>query len=167
VRVLAAVVLASALAGCGADRDEPEQAARSTAPAIEARPAPDISGRTLEGKPLGLDDYRGKPVFVVVWSSWWLVCNGEAVAFAQFAEDHPEFEYLGLDVADTPDRGREFVSKYEWTWPSIVDPARERAKRLGADWQPAVFVVDEQGRVVAEHLGAGDAATWEALAEAL
>jgi hypothetical protein len=70
VRVLAAVVLAFALAGCGADRDEPEQAARSTAPAIEARPAPDISGRTLEGKPLGLDDYRGKPVFVVVWSSW-------------------------------------------------------------------------------------------------
>jgi hypothetical protein len=30
-----------------------------------------------------------------------------------------------------------------------------------------VFVVDEQGRVVAEHLGAGDSATWEALAEAL
>jgi hypothetical protein len=70
VRVLAAFVLALALAGCGGNGDEPEQAARSTAPAIEARPAPDISGRTLDGKQLGLDDYSGKPVFVVVWSSW-------------------------------------------------------------------------------------------------
>jgi hypothetical protein len=70
VRVLAALVLVLTLAGCGGDGDEPEQAARSTAPGIEVRPAPDISGRTLDGKQLGLDDYRGKPVFVVVWSSW-------------------------------------------------------------------------------------------------
>jgi hypothetical protein len=30
-----------------------------------------------------------------------------------------------------------------------------------------VFLVDEQGRVVAEHLGGGDAAVWERLADAL
>jgi hypothetical protein len=70
VRVLAALVLVFALGGCGGDGVEPEQAAPSTAQAIEARPAPDISGRTLDGEQLGLDDYRGKPVFVVVWSSW-------------------------------------------------------------------------------------------------
>jgi len=59
------------------------------------------------------------------------------------------------------------VKEYGWTWPSIQDPQRDRARTLGADYQPHVIVVDAEGHVVTSLEGRGDAATWESLAEQL
>jgi hypothetical protein len=42
-----------------------------------------------------------------------------------------------------------------------------RARTLGADYQPHVFAVDAQGRIVASHEGGGDAEIWESLATQL
>jgi hypothetical protein len=66
---------------------------------------------------------------------------------------------------DTPAEARTFVERYAWHWPSIRDPARSRARRLGAVYQPHVIVVDAEGRIVAAHEGGGDDRIWEALAE--
>jgi hypothetical protein len=39
--------------------------------AAEQRPqAPDITGVTLDGKRVALSHFRGRPVFINVWSSW-------------------------------------------------------------------------------------------------
>ena len=59
------------------------------------------------------------------------------------------------------------MRKYGWTWPSIRDPQRERAKRLGASYQPHVILLDAQGRVVAAHEGEGRAEEWQALLDRL
>lgn len=67
-------------------------------------------------------------------------------------------------MADTPDDARAFVERYGWTWPSIRDPERMRARRLGATYQPHVFVLDARGRIVGEYEGAGDDTIWESLA---
>jgi hypothetical protein len=44
---------------------------------------------------------------------------------------------------------------------------RERARTLGADYQPHVIVIDREGRVVTSLEGRGDQASWEALAAEL
>jgi hypothetical protein len=72
-----------------------------------------------------------------------------------------------LNAADTPDRARDFVRRFGWTWPSIVDPQRRIAKSIGADYQPFVALFDERGRLVATHDGGGDAAAWRALLDRL
>lgn len=59
------------------------------------------------------------------------------------------------------------MREFGWTWPSIVDPQRRRAKSLGADYQPYVAVIDAEGRIVASFDGGGDKETWEALVERL
>ncbi len=82
-------------------------------------------------------------------------------------EDHPELAYLGLDVADTLDEGRGFIERYGWSWPSIQDPERRRARRLGADYQPHFILVDAKGRIVATWEGRGNEAVWEAMREKL
>jgi hypothetical protein len=82
-------------------------------------------------------------------------------------EKHPELEFVGLNVADTRTRALDFVRRYEWTWPSIVDPERRRAKALGAEYQPYVAVIDADGRIVASYAGGGESSTWEALVERL
>ena len=57
-------------------------------------------------------------------------------------EQHPEISYLGINVADTPDDATAFVDRYEWSWVSVQDPLRERARKLGATYQPHFILVD-------------------------
>jgi cytochrome oxidase Cu insertion factor (SCO1/SenC/PrrC family) len=62
--LLSVVVLAAA---CGGDPESETAASGSTAaPAAGV----ELAGETLDGEPLSLADFRGKPVFVNVWASW-------------------------------------------------------------------------------------------------
>jgi hypothetical protein len=70
-------------------------------------------------------------------------------------------------VADTPDEGRDFVERYDWSWPSIHDPERKLARRLGADYQPHFILVDAVGRIVDSWEGRGDDVVWAAMLEKL
>ena len=61
IALVAAAVLT--LAGCGGGRGRRV----STAP---RQAAPAITGTTLEGRDLSLEQFRGKPVMVNAWASW-------------------------------------------------------------------------------------------------
>ena len=76
-------------------------------------------------------------------------------------------EYLGLNVADTPEEARGFLERHGWSWPQLHDPERALAKRLGADYQPYVALVDAQGEVVATLDGGGTETEWAAMLEQL
>jgi len=79
-------------------------------------------------------------------------------------------QFVGLDVADQDERGRQFVEYFDWTWPSIIDHGRTKAKRLGADYQPAMFAIDEDGILVGSYIGYGDPSNtgaWESLVRKL
>jgi hypothetical protein len=41
----------------------------ASGPSID-KPAPDIVGKDLDGKPLKLSDYRGKVVLLDFWGNW-------------------------------------------------------------------------------------------------
>ena len=95
------------------------------------------------------------------------MCNGEAVAYARFAEDHPEYEFVGINISDDPAAAREFLDNYRWPWPALSDPDVELAGSLELYGHPEIAVLDEDGAVIARHVGGADAETWEALAEGL
>lgn len=61
---------------------------------------------------------------------------------------------MGLNVADTPDDAESFVDEYDWSWDSMQDPDRERARLLGATYQPHFVLVDADGAIVDAHEGA-------------
>jgi cytochrome c biogenesis protein CcmG, thiol:disulfide interchange protein DsbE len=79
-------------------------------------------------------------------------------------ESHPEYEFVGVNISDDLGEARGFLEKYGWTWPSLSDPDTELAGSLGLFGHPAIALLDENGVVVARHVGGGDEATWEALA---
>jgi hypothetical protein len=68
----AVVILALALLpGCGGGTSEQGSPPPQAPPAdTNAASAPRIEGMTLDGERLSLADFRGRPVFVNVWSSW-------------------------------------------------------------------------------------------------
>ncbi|MGH3133636.1 MAG: TlpA family protein disulfide reductase [Gaiellaceae bacterium] len=75
--LLLAAALVAVVAGCGSDSGGQASPPGSTATeagapddASNRPPAPDIEGTSLDGERISLAGYRGRPVFVNVWSSW-------------------------------------------------------------------------------------------------
>lgn len=85
----------------------------------------------------------------------------------QFAKGHPEYAYLGINVADKRDAANDFVREFGWKFPSLVDPNRELAGRLGAAYQPMIVLLDEEGRIVGRRLDGDEPSDFEALAAGL
>lgn len=73
------------------------------------------------------------------------------------------YRFLGLNAADTRPTARAFLKRFGWTWPSISDPQRRLARRFGVEYQPAVILIDAEGRIVAGFEGHGTPARWNAL----
>ena len=63
-RLLLVALAVLALAGCGSESTPTPEA---TPPTAGESP---IAGPGLDGEPVSLADFRGRPVFVNVWSSW-------------------------------------------------------------------------------------------------
>ncbi|HXH89013.1 MAG TPA: hypothetical protein VNI55_10475 [Gaiellaceae bacterium] len=73
-------VAALLLVGCGGSepeagqpgttQSEPGATATSAPSATPAGNVPEIAGTALDGKALDVTEYRGRPLFVNVWSSW-------------------------------------------------------------------------------------------------
>ena len=92
------------------------------ATALAAKPR--IAGRdVLTGKPVALNDYSGKPVFVNVWGSWCTGCTAEASTLARFARLHKrQVAFLGIDTEDSKSGARAFYKRFDTDYPSIWDP---------------------------------------------
>jgi hypothetical protein len=56
-----------------------------------------------------------------------------------------------------------FSRRHEWSWPSIQDPRRDRARALGAEYQPHFILVDAAGGIVDTWDGGGDETVWGAM----
>jgi len=72
-----ATLCALVVVGCGGERGDETSAPAATPTETAASPdasnrplAPAIEGVSLDGERLALADFRGRPVFVNVWSSW-------------------------------------------------------------------------------------------------
>jgi len=123
--------------------------------------APEVSGKTLEGKDIALADFRGKVVVLNVWGSWCPPCRAEAADFQQaYIESEPrDVEFLGINTRDaTQANALAFTASKGITYPSLWDPdAREIIKfrgNLNPNAIPSTLVIDREGRIAARALRA-------------
>lgn len=122
--------------------------------------AVELTGTDLDGKPIDLADYRGKPVVVVVWGSWCAPCRAEApdvVAAAQEIGSKAQFVGINLRDASTT-TSKAFVRRFDVPYPSVFSPDGRAMLQfqgtLGPNSIPSFVVLDADGRVAASILGA-------------
>lgn len=131
-----------------------------TLPAAQRKAPSDVSGESLDGKPLALSDFRGKVVVLNVWGSWCGPCRAEAPMLSAAARDlAPKgVQFLGINSRN-PERAapRAFVRRYDVPYPSIYDPDGRTLLAFGGTLPPnaipSTVVIDRQGRVAASVLG--------------
>src|SRR3954453_2508395 len=119
-----------------------------------------LSGKDLDGKPITLEQLRGKPTVVNVWGSWCADCHKEQPDLVAAAEQlGPEVNFVGIDSRDNGTaQARAYAERYGITWPSFFSPGGEALLAfsgvIGPNAIPSTVVLDAQGRPAAAIIGA-------------
>lgn len=125
--------------------------------ADEREPAPDVSGETLDGEPLGLDDLDG-PVVLNFWASWCGPCAREAPDLAATHEAYVDrgVNLVGVNVRDSLANARTFERDFEKPYPSLYDDSSQIAAAFGGIGPaalPTTIVLDADHRVASRYFG--------------
>jgi peroxiredoxin len=126
-------------------------------PVSQRRPAPALTGSTLDGHRLALAELTGSGVVVInVWASWCTSCTEESAALAAVAADRRAVRFLGIDELDPPAKARTFLASVGTTYPQLADPEGTVLRALTLLPQsaiPSTLLVDSRGRMAARVIG--------------
>jgi peroxiredoxin len=129
---------------------------------------PDFSEKDLLGNPLSVSQYKDKLVLVEFWATWCAPCVAELPNILKaYNKHHAEgFEVIGvsLDFDQDKQKLKSFLKAKELPWVQYFDGKgwqNKLAVKYGIDQVPATFLLDRQGKIIAQDLHG------EALEEAL
>lgn len=135
-----------------------------TAAKGERANAPDLSGRTIDGKTLDVADYKGKVVVLNVWGSWCGPCREEAKYFSKVSKAYADkgVQFVGINTRDTSTTpALAFEKANDIAYPSLYDPTGKLMLRfqkgtLNPQLIPSTLILDRDGKVAARALEALD-----------
>ncbi|MGW2637786.1 TlpA family protein disulfide reductase [Streptomyces sp. NPDC001348] len=134
----------------------------ATVPKGKRVAAPDLSGKTVDGKSLDVADYKGKVVVINVWGSWCPPCRAEAGYFAKVSKEYQGkgVQFVGLNTRDsTTTPAVAFEKSHGITYPSLYDPTGKMMLRfkkgtLNPQLIPSTLILDRDGKIAARALQA-------------
>ncbi|MEN9453571.1 MAG: hypothetical protein RLZZ19_58 [Actinomycetota bacterium] len=122
-------------------------------PQADRKPAPAVSGPTLDGKNFTAES--GKILVLNVWASWCSPCRAEAPALEELSASHPEVQFLGVLTRDSLVAARAFVNRFGITYPSLTDDAilLKFHGQLTPNAIPTTLIIDSKGKIAARISG--------------
>lgn len=124
-------------------------------PRVLGHPAPDFDLTTLRGERLSSSRLRGKKIILNFWAVWCGPCLWEMKPLQDFQERHPELVVATvLDVSTDAEQLKNVIREKKLTSLRIATAPSEVIQRFGRGGVPDTFIIDEDGFVRIEHLGA-------------
>jgi thiol-disulfide isomerase/thioredoxin len=114
-----------------------------------------LTGTSLEGQPIDITSYAGKPLVINVWWSGCGPCRTEMPMLVKAAAHlKGKASFLGIDIRDLSREGAmAFALDKGVTYPSIYDPKGKALLAFSGDVSPrsppTTLVLDGQQRVAA------------------
>ncbi len=119
----------------------------------------------LGGRPVSLEDYRGKVLLVSFWASWCGFCREQMLAMQRLKQRlaGQPFEVLAVNFGESPRRVRESLKDLPVDLRVAMDPDEAAARAWGVRVLPVSYLVGADGRPRYTVLGEFDWAGEEAL----
>ncbi|MCW8962273.1 MAG: redoxin domain-containing protein [Gammaproteobacteria bacterium] len=107
--------------------------------------APAIVALDIEGQPVSLANYKGKPVLLYFWATWCPICRFEHSTITSLAED---YQVLGIalqsgEASEVMTHMQEEGAVYR----VINDPDGVLSARYGIRGVPTSFIIDSSGDI--------------------
>lgn len=135
------VAVLAASSGDG-DTDSPGPTSRVAVGA----PVPDFEITGLDGQPVRLADFRGRPLVLTFFASWCHPCEEELPVLEDARAEHAgTFEVLAVSYDDLPRDSRAFVERLGVSFPVALDTDDLVARRYGVRGIPLTLFVDAGG----------------------
>lgn len=117
----------------------------------------------LDGTPLQLSSYRGKVVLLDFWATWCDPCREETPHFVELQRAYGDrgLQVIGVSMDDTSTPVREFYQQFRMNYPVVMGDAKTGEAYGGVLGLPIAFLLDREGRIVAKHMGATKAETFD------
>lgn len=127
------------------------------------RPAPDISGQTLDGGDFRLADLRGRPIVVNFWGPSCIPCRAEFPVLGDKLVEHAAdgLVIVGVLMDDPPEPARAFVAEMGATWDTVIDPDDRIEDAYLVPARPQSYFIDAAGVLRAVQIGEMTAEVFE------
>lgn len=131
--------------------------------------APPLKVNDLDGKPISLDELKGKIVLLNFWATWCGPCRAEIPDLIDLQKKYKDqFAIVALATdEDDSDLVKKFSQKAGINYRVGMSTDELREAYGGIPALPTSFVIDPQGRVVQKHVGLNDPSIYELEVRAL
>lgn len=154
VRVLGDADAPVTLSANSAAEESATLAASSTGQLYVGSAAPDFELSDLDGNPVRLSDFSGRPVLINFWSTWCGPCEVEMPIIEAAYQTHQQdgLAVLAIAVDDKPDAVRRFFDERDLSFhPLLDDGTGSRTYRVFG--LPTSYFVAADGMITAVHVG--------------
>ena len=124
---------------------------------LVGRPAPVFRIAGFDGAAIDTAALRGRILVVNFWASWcYPACYEEAPRLQRVWEQYRDrgVMVIGVNIQDREGPAREFIRRFEQTFPNGMDQTGRVSIDFGVYGVPETFVIDQEGRIVGKHDGA-------------
>lgn len=130
---------------------EPNNAVKAIVQEKSLKPgtkAPEFSLAGLDGQTYEVGGKRDKPLLLNFWASWCGPCEEEAPDLVKLAKKYgDELDVYAVNVTyyDKLDKAKEFVQKYNYTFPVLLDEQEEVYRKFNGIVFPTNVLIDRNG----------------------
>ena len=118
-------------------------------------PAPRFVLRTLEGRAVTAEDFRGKVVLVSFFATWCPTCKSEMPALRRLAERFrgTEFVLLMVSYGERGEAVRPFAAELRFAHEVLLDTHMRVGDDFGVKFLPTHYLIGRGGELVATGVG--------------
>jgi len=118
--------------------------------------APDFQLLNLEGQPVSLSDFQGRPVLLNFWAIRCPPCRFEMPFIQAIFEEQSDtgLVILAIDIGEAPSTVKDFIQSNNFSFLVLLDTDQDVALEYNIRAIPTTFLIDKNGIIQSIKVGA-------------
>jgi peroxiredoxin len=115
----------------------------------------EVKLQNTAGRYVGLDEFRGKIVFLNFWTTWCPACITEMPSMEKLHQrlSGKDFAMVTVNIKESASQVKNFVEKYKLTFTALLDITGEASSEFGIRAIPTTFILDKSGQILGRIAG--------------